>query len=91
MFRAVAARQFKRRLCELLLPHVVVALARGEELDPLLTAFLELDTPEVWRVPVSRRRSAQNPRGAGDPPGGPISRRFGRSRAAEVFLDSVPC
>ena len=46
------ARQFKRRLCELLLPQVVLALTRAEELDPLLKAFAKLDTPEVWRVPV---------------------------------------
>ncbi|MGI4791717.1 MAG: Clp1/GlmU family protein [Janthinobacterium lividum] len=47
-----AAQQFKRRLCELLLPQVVIAFTRGSELDPLLTAFAKLDTPEVWRIPV---------------------------------------
>lgn len=47
-----AARAFKRRLAELLLPQVVVALARDAELTPLLTAFSRLDAPEVWRVPV---------------------------------------
>ena len=34
-----SARTFKHRLAELLLPQVVVALARGPELEPLLTAF----------------------------------------------------
>ena len=47
-----SARAFKRRLAELLLPQVVVALARGPELDPLLSAFSRLDAPDVWRVPV---------------------------------------
>ena len=46
------ARQFKRRLCELLLPSVVIALTRGSELDPALAAFSKLDTPNVWRIPV---------------------------------------
>ena len=46
------ARQFKRRLCELLLPQVVIALTRGNEIDPLLTAFGKLDTPDVWRILV---------------------------------------
>ncbi len=48
-----AARQMKRRLCELLLPQVVVALTRGSEIDPLLALFARMDAPEVWRVPVS--------------------------------------
>lgn len=48
-----AARAFKRRLAELLLPQVVVALERGQELNPLLMAFSRLDAPEVWHVPVS--------------------------------------
>ncbi len=47
------ARTFKRRLAELLLPQVIVALARGPELDPLLTAFRGMDAPDVWRVPVA--------------------------------------
>jgi len=47
-----SARAFKRRLAELLLPQVVIALGRGGELNPLLTAFSNLDAPEVWRVPV---------------------------------------
>ena len=46
------ARQFKRRLCELLLPQVVIALTRGNELDSLLAAFSNLDTPDIWRIPV---------------------------------------
>ena len=43
---------FKRRLAELLLPSAVIALARGDEMNPLLTAFARMDAPEVWRVPV---------------------------------------
>ena len=46
------ARQGKRRLCELLLPQVVVALTRGGEIDPLLAVFAGRDTPDVWRIPV---------------------------------------
>jgi polynucleotide 5'-hydroxyl-kinase GRC3/NOL9 len=56
-----AARAFKRRLAELLLPQVVVALARGPELDPLLSAFSHLDAPEVWRVPVSADAGRKTP------------------------------
>ena len=48
-----AARQFKRRLGELLLPQVVIALTRGAEMDPLLRVFAGRDTPELWRIPVS--------------------------------------
>ena len=47
------ARSYKRRLAELLLPQVVLAFTRGDELNPLLTAFAHLDTPEVWRMAVS--------------------------------------
>jgi polynucleotide 5'-hydroxyl-kinase GRC3/NOL9 len=47
------ARQFKRRLCELLLPTVVIALTRESELDSVLAAFAKMDTPDVWRVAVS--------------------------------------
>ncbi len=48
-----AARQQKRRLSELLLPQVVVALTRGAEIDPLLAIYAKMDAPDVWRVPVS--------------------------------------
>ena len=48
-----AARQMKRRLGELLLPQVVVALTRGGEIDPLLAPYAKMDAPEVWRIPVS--------------------------------------
>ena len=51
--QGVVARQFKRRLCELLLPQTVVALVRGAEIDPVLAAFARLATPEVWRIPIS--------------------------------------
>ncbi len=44
------ARAFKRRLAELLLPTVVMALTRNDELDALLSAFAHLDAPQVWRV-----------------------------------------
>ena len=52
MIGGASARAFKRRLAELLLPQVVVALARGGELGPLLTAFSRLDAPSVWHVPT---------------------------------------
>lgn len=48
-----SARAFKRRLAELLLPQVVLALERNTELHPLLTTFSRLDAPEVWHVPIS--------------------------------------
>ena len=48
-----AARQMKRRLCEMLLPQVVAALTRGSEIDPLLALFARMDSPDVWRIPVS--------------------------------------
>ena len=47
------ARTYKRRLAELLLPGVVLAFARGDELDPLLTVFAHLETPNVRRIVVS--------------------------------------
>ena len=47
-----AAHAYKKKLAELLLPQVIVALASGREMDPLLTLFSHLDVPEVWRVPV---------------------------------------
>ncbi len=56
-----AARVVKRRLAELLLPQVVVALARDAELNPLLTAFSGLDAPEVWRVPVHPATGRKTP------------------------------
>jgi len=55
------ARQFKRRLCELLLPQVVIALTRGTEIDPLLTAFSKMDTPDIWRVPVAEAVQRKTP------------------------------
>ncbi len=55
------ARQFKRRLCELLLPQVVVALARDKEIDPLLPAFQGMDAPEVWRVPAAAAVQRKTP------------------------------
>ncbi len=56
-----SARPYKRRLAELLLPQVVLAFARGDELDPLLTAFAHFETPEVWRVPVSGEAQRKTP------------------------------
>lgn len=56
-----SARTFKRRLAELLLPQVVIALTRGPELEPLLTAFSGLDAPEIWRVPVSAAVQRKTP------------------------------
>lgn len=55
------ARQFKRRLSELLLPQVIIALTRGTELDPLLTAFSKLDTPDLWRVPAAEGVQRKTP------------------------------
>ena len=48
-----SACAYKRRLAELLLPQVIVALTRERELVPLLTAFAHLDTPELWRITSS--------------------------------------
>lgn len=56
-----AARHFKRRLCEMLLPQVVVALTRGNEIDPLISAFRNMDTPEVWRIPVAEAVQRKTP------------------------------
>lgn len=53
-------RAYKHHLAEFLLPHAIVAIARGSELDPVLSAFTRRDTPTLWRVPVSdlaRRKS----------------------------------
>ena len=61
LIAGASARAFKRRLAELLLPQVVLALARGPELDPLLTAFSGLDTPEVWKVPVAAAVQRKTP------------------------------
>jgi len=48
-----AARQMKRRLCEMLLPQVVAALTQGSEIDSLLALFARMDSPDIWRIPVS--------------------------------------
>ena len=61
MIAGASARAFKRRLAELLLPQVVVALARGDELDPHLSAFSRLDAPAVWRVPVHPEAARKTP------------------------------
>jgi len=81
------ARAFKRRLAELLLPQVVLALARGPELAPLLTAFRGMDAPEVWRVPVAVGRKTTAAR---------ATRRAARflsalqdARAVTLSLDAV--
>jgi polynucleotide 5'-hydroxyl-kinase GRC3/NOL9 len=50
LIAGASACAYKRRLAELLLPQVIVALARETELHPLLTAFDHLDTPELWRI-----------------------------------------
>ena len=55
------ARQFKQKLCELLLPQVVVALSRGQELDPLLAAFKNRDFPDLWRVPTAAAAQRKSP------------------------------
>lgn len=55
------ARQFKRRLCELLLPQVVVALSRGDELAPLLPGFKNRDSPDLWRVPAAEAVQRKTP------------------------------
>ena len=56
-----AARAYKKKLAELLLPQVVVALTRTSELDPLLALFSHLDAPEVWRVPVPAEARRKTP------------------------------
>lgn len=48
-----SARIYKQCLVELLLPHAIVALAHGDELEPVLRAFAARDTPEIWRAAVS--------------------------------------
>ena len=45
-----AARQFARRVAELLLPQAIFAFQRTDELEPLLGAFTNLQTPEVHRI-----------------------------------------
>lgn len=55
------ARQFKQRLCDLLLPQVVVGLCRGEELAPLLAAFRNRDFPDIWRVPTAEAVQRKTP------------------------------
>ena len=61
MIGGASARAYKRRLAELLLPQVVVALAHADELNPLLTAFARMDAPEVWRVPVHPEAARKTP------------------------------
>jgi polynucleotide 5'-hydroxyl-kinase GRC3/NOL9 len=56
-----AARRFKRRLAELLLPHAVIALTRDSELDPFLASFGHLILPHIWRVPVSPYAGRKTP------------------------------
>ncbi len=56
-----AARAYKRKLAELLLPQAIVAFTRGSELDPLLALFSHLDAPEVWRVPVPPEARRKTP------------------------------
>ncbi len=60
-----SARQIKRRLCELLLPSVVIALSRSTQADPemdqLLASFTRMDFPEVWRVPASAAVQRKSP------------------------------
>ena len=45
-----SARHLARRVAELLLPQAVFAFQRSDELEPLLSAFSNLKTPEVHRV-----------------------------------------
>lgn len=56
-----AARAYKKKLAELLLPQAIVALTRGSELDPLLALFSHLDVPEVWCVPVPAEARRKTP------------------------------
>ena len=46
-------RAYKYHLAELLLPQAIVAIARGSELDPVLSSFTRRSTPTLWRIPVS--------------------------------------
>jgi polynucleotide 5'-hydroxyl-kinase GRC3/NOL9 len=52
--QGAVACQFKRRLCELLLPQVVIALTNSTELVPILVTWTRLQTPELWRIPICR-------------------------------------
>lgn len=61
LISGASARLFKRRLAELLLPQVIVALARDQELAPILTAFSHLETPEIWRLPVAASVQRKTP------------------------------
>jgi polynucleotide 5'-hydroxyl-kinase GRC3/NOL9 len=70
-----AARLFKRRLAELLLPQAVIALARGDELSPLLTAFGHLKVPELLCV-------SSGPEIQRKPPAARTTRRAARFLAA---------
>ncbi len=54
-------RVYKRRLAELLLPSVVLAFARGEELDPVLRPFRGLSVPEVWPIAPSEAVQRKTP------------------------------
>ena len=61
LISGLTGRNYKRRLAELLLPSVVLALARGEELAPILTAFRGLAAPEVWPVAVAEETQRKTP------------------------------
>ena len=70
-----SARQFARRVAELLLPQTVLAFQRTDELEPLLSAFTNLKTPEVHRVVPAEGVSRK-------PPAARAARRTARFAAA---------
>ncbi|MEO7718685.1 MAG: Clp1/GlmU family protein [Capsulimonas sp.] len=51
--RGSSARELHRRVAELLQPQVIVAIERGDELDPLVSQFRHLQSPEIWRIAPS--------------------------------------
>lgn len=61
LIAGAAGRAYKRRLAELLLPSVVLAFARGDELAPILSAFRGLTAPEVWPVAVAEAAQRKTP------------------------------
>ena len=56
-----AARTLKRRQIEALNPHLVVALQRNGEIEPILAALTGLSSPEVLRLPPDPQVGRKSP------------------------------
>ena len=56
-----SARHLARRIAELLLPQAIFAFQRADELEPLLSAFTNLKTPEVYRIVPSEEVVRKTP------------------------------